>query len=855
MTVYLFFHYLPLLAFIVILMLALLFSWFCSHLVSQVHHLNRREDTPPETYEAPLPFHPSLMTHWVGDSSEKIFAVGTNNDGTSRLYRSTNYGRTFKDETSKLTRNSVTISNFHPSPHDKLHVVIVDSKNSNIYMTSDAGESFERLHLDFSLRLTKFNPLVEDMLFAYESESGNLYLRLSIDRGVSWSKRLVDSHGNECQVDNVFWSQSAWHPSDKNDTLYASCITTTSLQILKIPSVLEVIQEKTQPVQIKGTDITPMFDTLIPKSFGLAKEYLFVSALENDDDDTDHEDHKILLVSTDRSSFSPTVLPSNVGHTLDYRIIDASEDQIFLAILHTNSCNVYISDESGLEFVLSLEDVAAHTETNKNGGTSLVAVDFARVEAIDGIYLANKVNGSRVQTLITFDKGAEWEHILSPLDATGCHPPDCSLHLAMNTLYRDLRFQFDPIYSTTSAPGFIMANGNTGDRLNVAPSSFLSIDAGLSWISVDNRPREFVSVDHGGVLVAAMPFGSQTSATKSLLYSIDEGRSWIPFQFTSNNVYVVRLLTEPGEESTVVSVWAVHPDFSKGWLIISIDFANVLGKSCEDSDYTTWSPRDINSRVGCLLGSRQVFQRRKATSKCLNTRNFDRWTEIYTCPCYSNDFECEKGFQRIEDEVNICLPIDDSVSLAPACTYRGQVISISRGYRKVSGDRCKGGLEQAFQPTNYVCPDPCPVTEWSEWSPCDICHGMITTRTRHMLNPNQPRDFCGALDEVKPCEVPNFKDIVSVYPPIIRTRVNESIILSALIKNISIACVGNSNASPYVTLSWKIFDSNDEVMRLGSAFVHADNGLPFDMNKDVLYNFKFIQPGQYKTQFTIRYLA
>jgi len=47
----------------------------------------------------------------------------------------------------------------------------------------------------------------------------------------------------------------------------------------------------------------------------------------------------------------------------------------------------------------------------------------------------------------------------------------------------------------------------------------------------------------------------------------------------------------------------------------------------------------------------------------------------------------------------------------------GETVSISRGYRKVAGNSCEGGIDALMAPM----PLQCPCSEWSSWSVCDSC--------------------------------------------------------------------------------------------------------------------------------------
>ena len=102
-----------------------------------------------------------------------------------------------------------------------------------------------------------------------------------------------------------------------------------------------------------------------------------------------------------------------------------------------------------------------------------------------------------------------------------------------------------------SAPGIILAHGNTGSTLNSdSPDLYISRDGGVSWAQTLQGSWGVTVVDHGGLLVAANDYHHVPST--QLRYSCNEGISWNSFQFTDIGMTVYGVLTEPGEHTTTV---------------------------------------------------------------------------------------------------------------------------------------------------------------------------------------------------------------------------------------------------------------------------------------------------------------
>lgn len=198
-----------------------------------------------------------------------------------------------------------------------------------------------------------------------------------------------------------------------------------------------------------------------------------------------------------------------------------------------------------------------------------------QIEGVNGTLVANQyvrtdpsTAANRMRTLISLDNGANWELVRSP-DSNICIPPQCSLHFHMATsayartgVYSKvsvLQAFYCPysiglsslLYLTqASAPGLILAHGNTGNSLSANPDLYISRDGGVSWSLTLQGSWGVTVVDHGGLLVAARDYHQIPSMI--LMYSCNEGLSWSPFTFSTIGVTVFGVITEPGEHTTTV---------------------------------------------------------------------------------------------------------------------------------------------------------------------------------------------------------------------------------------------------------------------------------------------------------------
>ncbi|MEQ2165425.1 Sortilin- receptor [Ilyodon furcidens] len=413
----------------------------------------------------------------------------------------------------------------------------------------------------------------------------------------------------------------------------------------------------------------------------------------------------------------------------EYYIADASEDQVFVCVNHINNAtHLYISDTQGLSFSLSLENVLYYSPEG-SGSNTLIRyfanepfADLHRVEGLRGIFIATLINGSvsedNMRSVITFDKGGTWELLQAPAaDSLGgtvdCQlNKGCSLHLAQRwSQLFNIQLRRMPILSKDSAPGLIMATGSVGRNLASKPNVYISSSAGARWKEALAGPHFYTWGDHGGILLAIAQGGS----TKHLKFSTNEGETWTEFKFSDKEVYVYQLLTEPGEKSTIFTIFGSYAEQRHSWLILQVNTSDVLGVPCSEADYKRWSPSDEHGNE-CLLGREITFKRRAPHATCFNGEDFDRPVTIYNCSCTRQDYECDYGFKLSEDlSLQVCVPdpefLGDLYTPPVPCPI-GTTYRRSKGYRRVPGDSCSGGDVEARLDGEML---PCPIGESNEF--------------------------------------------------------------------------------------------------------------------------------------------
>lgn len=478
--------------------------------------------------------------------------------------------------------------------------------------------------------------------------------------------------------------------------------------------------------------------------------YLFVAAV-----DPAEEAQVSLKISRDNTThlaFHTAMLPGNIHLTEhSYTILDTSEGAVFLHVNHlpfaenAYAGHVYTSDWSGLAYSLSLP----YNHRSAEG-----KCDFEKVEGLEGIYLANFIDeelmedeeekeergleGSadsghhiahanranthlpkrerlRTKTVITFDKGGEWSYLVPPThDSLGAAiqcTGECHLHL------HGVTDAYGPFYSAASATGLIMGTGSIGSYLQQHPSevnTYLSRDAGLTWIEVAKGSHIYEFGNHGA-LIAMAP---DNAATDSLLYSFDEGVTWISHRISEHAFQIENIIIEPEANSHQFLIYGYRENVG---VVVHVDFEGLHERECighdqpdaHDSDYEKWSPSDRRLNGKCLMGRTVTYIRRKREAQCYVPEAFERPVAAQNCACTASDFECDYGYERrkiefehsggaggaptAQQESNAeCIPSPsppphvNPFDATPPCT-RESTYRITKGYRRVPGDSCFGG--------------------------------------------------------------------------------------------------------------------------------------------------------------------
>jgi hypothetical protein len=388
--------------------------------------------------------HYFALVHWTGHPSEVLFIVTMtrrSNPTDSCLWRSTDYGVTFTNDSYKFNDSSAVISWYYVSPFDQ-YLVMADTRQNKIFVTRDEGVTFEGRELDFKPNNIRYQGrtvpnsdkgTLSQHIMGYETDTQSLYV--SKDLGDTWVFMGSNISRYRWRVlDEEFESNtSLYFEKDINDT---HAVLMTSRDPYSETETVE-LDPGLGPIKINSTVLN--------------HEYILVQRIT--------ESNPVpLWVSAYRRPFRQAVFlePMEQAH---YAVMDASEHRVFLAVEHANSSDIhlYISDAEGVYYSLSLDHVVA---TEDWGNDDKPSFDIHVVGGMDGVYMVNVYDGDNVKTVITYNKGSRWRSLAAPpVDSDGQPTlclPGCSLHLRMDT---DAPLGYSSISSKRSAVGLIMAQG------------------------------------------------------------------------------------------------------------------------------------------------------------------------------------------------------------------------------------------------------------------------------------------------------------------------------------------------------------------------------------------------------------
>ena len=393
--------------------------------------------------------------------------------------------------------------------------------------------------------------------------------------------------------------------------------------------------------------------------FATMSEFIIVAAKT--------EDRKSLKVdaSVDGQTFAPAEFPPNfnVAHQQAYTVLDSSTHAVFLHVTVNNYEDreygtIIKSNSNGTSYVLALSAVNRDTEGY---------VDFEKMQGLEGVALVNVVanlketeggDKKKLRSMITHNDGAEWAFLAPPqkdaeggkydcVTKAGQATERCSLHVHSYTERNDKSATF----SSPSAVGLMMAVGNVGEYLkrkdDESTDTFITRDGGISWASVKKGSYMWEYGDQGSIIVIV----EESKATKVIFYSLDEGETWVQYEFTKVPMQIDAITTVPSDMSRNFLLWGreVGEGAKAAITTVNLDFTGMEERQrrcdlsevvTDNGDYYLWEPKHPLQDDNCLFGHVSQYHRKKPKAQCYNWKTITHLHNVAkNCSCTRRDFE------------------------------------------------------------------------------------------------------------------------------------------------------------------------------------------------------------------------
>lgn len=412
-------------------------------------------------------------------------------------------------------------------------------------------------------------------------------------------------------------------------------------------------------------------------------------------------DEMALYVSDDTKKWHRAIFPKD--HRLNeqaYTILESTNYSIQIDVLTTRNYSpmgVILSSNSNGTYFTRLEE---HTNRDSEG-----FVDFEKMSGVQGIVLLNVVENweeveeksltthKKVKSQISFDDGRTWQALKMKDDSND------DLHLHSVTELRNIGKVF-----SSPAPGIVMGVGNTGGSLKKYSEgdTFVSDNAGVTWLKALSGPHKYEFGDSGSILVAVAEGKSD-----KIKYSLNHGKDWKEYKMDEDVYSLVLTTTMDSSSLKFLMIATTDKERMKDFRVISIDFDDLQEGQCKESDLEKWYARvDEKGEPTCLMGHKQYYMRRKADADCFIKQEFkDPVAQFEPCECTDADFECDFNFIRSSDRKE-CVKAGPLIVPEGACkafdvdtTFKG-----SSGWRLIPGNDCKRtGGAQKDDPVERKC--------------------------------------------------------------------------------------------------------------------------------------------------------
>uniref|UniRef100_A0A672J6T1 Sortilin-like n=1 Tax=Salarias fasciatus TaxID=181472 RepID=A0A672J6T1_SALFA len=594
-----------------------------------------------------------VILTWVGDGTGVILVLSTFSapidsfldGGSSRLYRSTDYGKSFHDISQRINHTFIK-EEFGVSVGPGSSVIltadipVVDNPGGIIFTSVDAGATFKFIQLPFHLaQPITYHFLNPDYLVA-------LSIDVSLCNQFSWSR-----HKHLCEV--------CTHTEDERGDL-----------LLK-----------------KTSDLGKTFATIHEDiySFGYIGAFLFFSVMED---------------PVSRTGTKPPLQNSF------YSILDGDEDMLFMHVDNPGDTyfgTMYTSDDRGILFSKSLERhlFDGQRKSDFTNITSLRGVYLTNKLDLDG-RIRSVISFNRGGTWRQLNKP---ENVNCEDQVKKCNLHIHGEHSRNNRLVPMLALSEPTAVGLVIAHGTVGDSLSSSQH----PDVFVSSDGGYNWRGTLRGPHHYSILDSGGLIVAVeVQRDRQVKTIKFSTDEGQCWKSYNfteqPFFFAG-----LASEPGTKAMNVSVWGFRPEDDGQPMWVAVTIDFQSLITRECNDQDYEEWLAHAAQGaepdRTGCVLGMKETYRRLKKQSVCRNGRGFEVSKKQSSCLCTREDYLCDYGYYRHVNTSECVRQPSAANKTLEICLNGEEDELLTAGYRKVPSNRCEGGFtpQQAMQTVIRPC--------------------------------------------------------------------------------------------------------------------------------------------------------
>ncbi|ORY36459.1 Oligoxyloglucan reducing end-specific cellobiohydrolase [Rhizoclosmatium globosum] len=622
-------------------------------------------------------------------------------DEVGLVYTSQDAGATWK-RPAELKAEDYELIMLDPFRPDS-RAYVMDEEGLLLWFTDDKGKTFKKITVP--LRASK---LAVEYLITHSTEKNYLIwiadkdcdgmvspncktvAYVSTNHGGSWKE--IANYVGKCS----FALEPAFKKVSKDTILCQAYSVNSGNQ--------KNMGQRTMRKLMRSTNLGGKWETALEFTinFATSSEYMVAAQLDTGASQM-HMYSSLDAVTWTKGTFEDDDKIPDYGYTL----LDASTGSAFIQVFASKDSGAEMGtlyksiDPAGTQYKISLNNV----NQDHNGFT-----DFEKLLGIPGIGMANTVinkddvktgRAKQVRSMITFNDGDLWKPLTPPkVDSEG-KSYKCGKDCHLNLHHFTERSDANDLFSSASAVGFMMGVGNVGPYLTKRKdgNTFLTRDAGLTWVEVAKDAHLYEFGDQGGIIILA----NDEEAIDEIKFSLNHGKAFTSAKISpglnGGKLHVTNIITEPYGASSVFVVFGRVSGGSndKDTAAVRLDFTKVWPRECkfvkgddEKSDYEAWNP--TGEKVGdnhCMLGQQVQYYRRKSDKECHSKGFYEApITLVKTCECTADDFTCDIGYSRNAN--NVCEINAGYTAPAPTC-QNGQ-LKYTTGYVKIKNTKCVGGV-------------------------------------------------------------------------------------------------------------------------------------------------------------------